>query len=150
MCCGCGFLRRNDTDQVGCFAQIWQGQLQNRTLAQDDRPFDDVFEFTHISGPWEMNQALHGLRRDCVERTIHLARKSPGKEPHQAWNVFRALAQWWDRNRKYIEPVIEIAAILTFGDHRFQVTVCGCDEANVDVNRSAATDPLEFALLQHT
>src|SRR5207247_8385566 len=55
----------------------------------------------------------------------------------------RTLTERRDGDRKHREPKIEIFAILTRGDGRFQVAIRGGDDAHVDLQRGRATNPLE-------
>src|SRR5437667_3741765 len=49
-----------------------------------------------------------------------------------------------------VEPIVKVAAELSFSDHRFQVPIgCG-DQAYVDFFRSCAAQALKFTFLQST
>ena len=59
-----------------------------------------------------------------------------------------ALAQRRQVDREDRDPVPEVLAEAALGDHRVQVAMRGGDDAHVDVERLAAADALEAAVLQ--
>src|SRR5688572_7865816 len=64
-------------------------------------------------------------------------------------NVGFALAEWWQKNAKYVEAVIEIFAKLPFCDCLFEILVrCGY-QANICLDRLSSADALEFTFLQN-
>ena len=49
---------------------------------------------------------------------------------------------------KYLQPVIQILAKGRLLHHARQITMCGGDQADVNLVRAVAAEPLEFLLLQ--
>jgi hypothetical protein len=68
---------------------------------------------------------------------------------HQDWNVLASLAQWWQRDRQDIEPVVQIFAELALGDQLLQVTLATRDDPDVDRHHSRPTEALDGTILQH-
>ena len=53
------------------------------------------------------------------------------------------------RHRDDIQPIEQVLAKPSLGDHAAQVAVGGGDDADVDLGGVRVADPLELALLQH-
>ena len=58
------------------------------------------------------------------------------------------IAKRWQVNRVDVEPVIQVAAELPFGDHLFQVPVRGGNQAGIGSNGFVAADAFELLVLQ--
>src|SRR5438552_3493976 len=67
---------------------------------------------------------------------------------HQHGNILSSLAQRRHLERKYIEPVEQVAPKGSADDGRFQITIGGCDHSHVSTNRLISAHPLKFPLLQ--
>jgi hypothetical protein len=69
---------------------------------------------------------------------------------HQPWNVFAARPQRWQRDRKHIQTVVEIAAKFPPLHHFNQISVGRSYEPNVHLVSSSTAQALELLLLQDT
>ena len=67
----------------------------------------------------------------------------------QRQDVVAAFAQRRQRQRKYVEAVVEVFAEAAGGHFIAQQAVGGGDDAHVERHRRAAAEALDFALLQH-
>src|ERR1700686_2459073 len=72
------------------------------------------------------------------------------KMRNQRRNVFAALPQGWQRDRKHIQPVVEVAAKFVALHHLRQIPVCRSYEANVHSMGSSASQAFELLFLQNT
>src|SRR5882762_7906878 len=68
----------------------------------------------------------------------------------QRRNVFTACSQRWQRDRKHIQTIIEVAPKFVALHHFNQISVGRSYETNVYLVSPAAAQALEFLLLQHT
>ena len=68
---------------------------------------------------------------------------------HEQRNVVAAFAQRRQLHRDHVQPVEEILAKRSVGDHPREIRVRGGDDADVDLDRVRVADALELALLQH-
>ena len=64
-------------------------------------------------------------------------------------NVLAAIAQRRNGDRKHVEPVVQVATETTLPDFLGQVPIGRRDDADIDVDRARAAQPLDLALLQH-
>ena len=69
---------------------------------------------------------------------------------HQAGNVFAAVTQRGQLDRKHIQAIVQIIAELPFPHHLREITI-GCGhQANVHLMRPSAAQALKFLFLQYT
>src|ERR1051326_2326264 len=65
-------------------------------------------------------------------------------------DIFQPLAQWRRRDRRYVEPVVQILAETPFGDSFLQIDIgCG-DDADVNLDPFRAAEPVNLPLLKRT
>ncbi len=70
--------------------------------------------------------------------------------PDEGRNVFPSIAQRRHRDRKNIQPIVQVAAKLLRLNHRLQILVCRSNQAHVDSDGLGAAQPLELLLLQNS
>ena len=68
--------------------------------------------------------------------------------PDKLWNVVYAVAQRRQLDRKYVQPIVEIASKLTLGNHLRQVPVCRRNEPDVCFDGAGRSESLEFTFLE--
>jgi len=61
--------------------------------------------------------------------------------------VFTALPQWWNVQRKNMQPVVEVSSKTVARHHRLQVAVGGGHEPGDGTDRAITADALEFLVL---
>jgi hypothetical protein len=71
------------------------------------------------------------------------------KVPYKLWYVFWSVAEWWHGNRKYVKPIVEIAAELPAPDHLRQIAMCGCYQPHVNLMRVAAAEAFKLSFLEN-
>src|SRR5262249_36126395 len=67
---------------------------------------------------------------------------------HQYLDIVAALAQGRDADRNDVQSVIEVFAETSVFDHCLEITICGSQHADVNLNRARATDSKYLFLLQ--
>src|SRR5579859_3641400 len=84
-----------------------------------------------------------------VDLFIHSAGINLNKMFDKRWNIFSARTQRRQRDWKYIQTIVEIAAKFVSLYHFSQISVGRSHEADVNLVCPAAAQALEFLLLQH-
>src|SRR4029450_2002257 len=118
--------------------------------AENHRPFNYVLQLTNIAWP---TIGLKEFERLFVDRpdilpcpaceTLHEV-----FEQHQ--NVVLTLSERWHFDGKDIEPIKEVRAEGPTGFGGFQITICGSDDSNVDLDGLVSPGSLEFPFLPHS
>src|SRR5580700_5421079 len=94
------------------------------------------------------SQAIHGLRGKIADLLPELSAVPSNKVTSQNLQVFGALAQRREMDRRDSQPVVEIFSELAFRRKPAQVPVRRCDEAHIRSDGLVAADPLERLLLE--
>jgi len=68
---------------------------------------------------------------------------------HEQWNIFRALAEWRERNGKDIQAVVKVSAKLVFRSHLRKITARCRHHPNVHPKSLRAAQTFEFLFLQY-
>jgi hypothetical protein len=68
---------------------------------------------------------------------------------HEWRNVFASIPQGRQRDRKYIQAIVQIAAKFSTRHHSLEVLVSRGDQTHVDAMRAPAPQPFEFLFLQN-
>src|SRR4030095_3162705 len=85
-----------------------------------------------------------------ADRFAVLLREQPREGVDQQREIRAPFAQGWQKNRHYIEPVIEILAQLSGFKKRLQRPVAGSQDPDIDLDRTAGAHPLEFPFLKNS
>src|SRR5689334_7311550 len=128
-------LKRLDIAADDCMSrlQFRNRDLERRSLRQNHRSFDKVFELAHVPRPVIPVERRHRFRRYTFNLLLQTNRIFLSEESCEWRNIFRSVAQRRNRNRKYIQSVIKITAIGLTRNHLFQVAVCRCNQPDVDL-----------------
>ena len=94
------------------------------------------------------HQRAHRLRRDLVDLPAHFRGVFLGEVPGEDRYVLGVIAQRRRRDRKDLQPVIEIASEEFVAHHLGEIPVGRRHQPDVDGNRLGAAQPLERLLLQ--
>ncbi len=73
----------------------------------------------------------------------------PQSSDHQVPNVLPAIAQWWNRDAKHVQSVVEILAEAVFANRALQIQVGGGNHPRPHGKGPGTPDALESPLLQH-
>jgi hypothetical protein len=79
----------------------------------------------------------------------HAPREHFDEMQDQLSYVLSALPQGWNQDRKYVQPIVKIAAEFIPCDHVNHTAMSGGDQSHVDVMGAAAAQPLELLFLQN-
>src|SRR5262249_14393710 len=91
----------------------------------------------------------HRQIRYCDDALLQTLSVPLREEANQRRNIFAALAQGRDRNRKDVQSIVQVAAVLLVVDHLFQIAVGGGNQTNVHFLSARAAQPLKLLLLQN-
>src|ERR1700722_7122805 len=119
-------------------------------FAQDHATLDYVLQFADVARP------VVGLEK--IQRSLfYMANPFSGSLGisfnqilHQERNVVLPLAQSRYTDGENVKPVEEILAERARRDSSLQVAVCGRKHSHINRDRLAASDPLEFSLLEYS
>jgi hypothetical protein len=95
-------------------------------------------------------ESAHELVGDSVYVLPHSMRKGFNVMFHQRSNVFDSLTQGRQRDRKYVQAIVKIAAKLITFYHSFEVPVSCRDNPHINAMGLSTSETFEFLLLQNT
>src|SRR5262249_10687292 len=121
---------------------------KHATGAQDHGSLDDVLQLADVPRPIVGLQQVERLLVDGPERLAGLSAVALNEVFDQHQDVFPPLSERRHLDREYIEPIEQVRAEAPICHRRFQVTIRGGDDADVDVDRLPSPPPLESPLLQ--
>src|SRR5260370_40508173 len=124
--------------------------VQDVARSEDYAPLDEILELADVPRPLIRDECGHRFRRNVFDLLNHPAGINLDKMFHQRRNIFPALPQRWQRDRKHIQPVVEIAAKFVALHHFDQIPVGRGYEPNVHLVSPSAAQALELLLLQDT
>src|SRR5262249_9089955 len=107
-----------------------------------------VLQFADIARPGMGVDRDQRARAKSPNLPAELAGKAAQKEIRQHQSVALALAQWRHPDRNLVQPVEQILAKAPFAHHPVEVLVGRTDDADIDLYRSAAANPLDHLILQ--
>jgi hypothetical protein len=123
-------------------------------VAEGQGPFDDVFEFTYVTGPGMLHQQVHrmrgdpdGLRRLTVAALAGQGSMLFDEVACQQRDVHGAFAQRRYGQGDDIEPVVEVFAEAPLANQLQQIALGRADQTDVDADRRLPADAFEFLLL---
>ena len=116
----------------------------------DDGPFDDVLEFTNISGEMIIFEQRQNFGRKILrDRPKILGVVLPDEVLSQGKNIFRSLPErrkFYRHNRK---TIVEIFAKRS-GLHRiFEIDICRGDDSDIHLDRRSLANRCELTLLNY-
>src|SRR6202140_4670070 len=123
---------------------------QDISGGEDYASLDEILELTNVPGPLVCDERRHRFLWNVFDLLIHAASINLDKVLHQCRNVSAAHPQRWQRNREYIQTVIEVAAKFAPLHHVHQISVGRGDQTNVHSVSSSTAQALEFLFLQDT
>src|SRR5882762_862659 len=136
--------------RFGGIPQARERGLQDVARSKDHAPLNEILKFANVARPRVRRQFRHRFRGNPVDLSTHPAGIDLHKVFHQRRNVFTARPQRRQRDRKYIQTIVEIAAKFVSLHHFYQISMGRSYEANVYLVSPAAPQALEFLLLQDT
>src|SRR5260221_4100763 len=122
---------------------------ESRAGRDDDRALDDVPKLPDIAGPRVSLEREDLFLRNGLDSFAQGFRKFFDEAPGQYRNVLLTFAERRHRDRKDIEPVVQVLPERQVGDGPLEITVGGGNHARVDGNRTRAAEALDLTLLQH-
>src|SRR5260370_29643886 len=136
--------------RFGGIPQARERGLQDVARSKDHAPLNEILKFANVARPRVRRQFRHRFGGNLVDLSTHPAGIDLHKVFHQRPNVFAARPQRRQRDRKYVQTIVEIAAKFVSLHHFNQISVGRSYEANVHLVSPAAAQALKFLLLEHT
>ncbi len=87
--------------------------------------------------------------QECVGFPSHPLAENLDEVLHESWNIFSAFTEGWQRDRKNVEPVIEVTAEFVPRRHFQQISIRGSHQPHVHLMGAPATQALELLLLKY-
>src|SRR5580692_3153009 len=128
--------------------QFGSWRAQYRLWRENHSAFDKVLQFTDVSRPLVTHQRIHRIGGDYVNSFVHALSVEFREMPHQSWNILDTLSQGRNVDREDFQTVVKVFAKRSLFDHGGQIPMRGCNQADVNLMRTVAAEPLEFLLLQ--
>src|SRR5260370_12751813 len=94
------------------------------------------------------NNSAHGFFRDRVDNFVHGDGKLFDEVAHKVRNISFPFPERRQRDRKDIQPIVQILPELTVTDHLPKVSIARRDDANVDPRGTDTAYSLELAFLE--
>jgi len=141
---------RNCARRIGQAREAHVIDRHDPTRRQDDRPLNHILELANVSRPVMVLQHAHHRLRNRGHWLSQLRGKTLDEVRDQHRNVFGSFAQGRQRNRKHVQAIVEVSTEAVVADIVHQVAVCGGDDAHVDARGTAAAEPIELSLLEHS
>ena len=123
--------------------------FDDRAFGEHHGALQEVVELAHVAGPVVGEEQMRNIgreRRNALPRASPLLQEMGG----QRQDVVATFAQRRERQRKYVEAVVEIFAEAARGHLIAQQAVGGRDHAHVERHRRAAAEAFDLAFLEHT
>src|SRR4029077_4929513 len=111
--------------------------------------FNHVLKLSNVSRPGIRFQSAHEFVRNRVDMLPHSAGKDFDIVFDQGNDIFASLTQRWQRDRKYIQSIVQIAAKLVALHHSLEVAVSRSDEPHIDAMSASISEAFEFLFLQN-
>ena len=93
-------------------------------------------------------EGVHELVGNSVYVLPHSMRKDFKVMLHERSNVFDSFTQGRQRDRKYVQAIVKVAAKLIAFYHSFEVPVGRRDDPHIDAMGLSTSETLEFLFLQ--
>src|SRR5713226_6014278 len=136
--------------RFGGTLQTRERGVQDFARSEDNASLDEILERPNVPWPLIRDKGRHRFRRNMFNLLIHPSGINLDKMCDQCRNVFPALPQRWQRDRKHIQTVVEVAAKFVALHHVTQIPVGRSDEPNVHLMSPSAAQAFELLFLQDT
>ncbi len=118
---------------------VWRHSRESQPFSTESCPFSWTIRDRSITfwssrmfpGPRVLSQRLHRFGRNRFNFLAHALGELIDEVTHQQGNVFRAVAQGRNVNRKYVQAIVKVAAKLPLKNHLFQIAMSRSHNPNV-------------------
>src|SRR6267154_15571 len=118
--------------------------------SEDYAALDKILKFANVTRPRVRRQFRHRFWRNLADLSTHPAGINLNKMLDESGNVFTTRPERRQRDWKYIQTVVEVAAKFVALHHLNQIPVGRGDEPNVHLVSPSAAQAFEFLFLQDT
>jgi hypothetical protein len=119
-------------------------------MHHNDDAFHDVSKFPHVAGPEIVLENLNRLGSQCRCFPAVFPGKVIQEIGRQRNDVFPAVTQRRDLERKDVEPVIQILAKIAELDFAFKIFIGGCDNTDIHLDGTVSPNRRKALLLQNS
>src|SRR5688572_2927290 len=117
---------------MGDISHLQIGKTDVLAFGHDHRAVDPILELADVAGPRVRLDGSERFRREPAERATVLPRTALHDDLGDHDRVARTLAQRWDADRNFADPVEQILAESPTLDEGRQVLVSRADDADID------------------
>ena len=128
--------------------EIGERNLELRARRKNDGTLDQVLQLANVARPERSLQRVHRGARNDGDAALERPRKLVDEMMDERGNIVRPFAQRRHLDGKDIQPVVEIAAEQSIGDHLLEIAVRRRDQPHVNPLSACAPQPLELLFLQ--
>src|SRR6187399_3001398 len=108
-----------------------------------------MLQLPYITRPSVFGQCTDDAGFDALDAFTRLAGIETDKMRDQQCYILAPFSQGWQRDRKNIKPVKEIASEPSIRDLLFQVTIGSSNDPHIHMNKGPAADAFDLFLLQY-
>src|SRR5262249_14372048 len=131
-----------------CLSEFCEWSLKRLAARQDHGSLHEILEFTDVAGPVPSRQSLHCSRRNRFDGLLHFLGELLDEMADEQRNVFFAVSQRRNTDRKDIQPVIQITAKFPVRNHLLEIAIRGRHQADIRLPCKRAAETFKFPLLQ--
>src|SRR6267143_4114397 len=117
-------------------------------LTQRDRPLNDIFQLSDVSGPLIAGKQLESPGRELFAREAGVRGDLVEEMTDKGGDVLLAVTQRRQVDRDDVDAVEQVLAEYPFLDQGAQAAIRGRDDPDVDADCLLATHGTDFSLLQ--
>src|SRR5262249_46360082 len=132
------------------FRHRWQRVRKHAAIRQNHGALNEVLKLAYISRPGIRLECSHSFVRNFVNLLAHSPAENLDEVYDESRNVVVARPQRWKTDWENVQAIVKITAELITRYHFHKIAVGRGDQSNVYLMRAAASQALEFLLLQHT
>src|SRR5438105_3978205 len=97
--------------------------MNDIAVAHEYGTFEDILQLPHIARPMVSREHVDGGRRNPADVLLVLSRVLLQEMIGEQKQIRFAVAQWRNKNREYVEAVIQVLAEVSVGHRFFQILV---------------------------
>ena len=116
---------------------------------KDGGPVYDVFELADIARPVVLLQGARDRVGERLDRSVHYTRKTVRQVLSQQRDVITPFAQRRQRDRKHVQPVVQVVAKAVLPDFLGEIAIGRGHHTHVNIDGARAAQSLELPFLEH-
>ena len=126
------------------FWEFSERSLKRPAPCQEDSSLDEVLEFTNVARPGPSRQSLHDSRRNRFDPLLHFLRELLDEIADEQRNVFFAVPQRRNTDRKDIQPLVQVTAKFLVRNHFLEIAIRCRHQADIHLPCMRAAETFKF------